>query len=79
METRITNCAHSTAPMHSVDNASEGMTHTRPSIPDVPFYPGQTYRPPPKPIRSQMPGSDEGSQSSDSSESTNINTDIDIV
>ena len=28
------------------------MTHTRPSIPDVPFHPGPTYKPPPKPIRS---------------------------
>ena len=46
--------------MHSVNNASEGMTYKRPAIPDVPFYPGTTY------------------QSSDSSESTNINTDIKI-
>ena len=52
------------------------MTHTRPLIPDVPFYPGPTYRTLPKPIRSQMPGSHEGSQSSDSSGSTTINTDI---
>ena len=75
---RITNCANSTAPMHSINNANEEMTHTRPLIPDVPFYPGLTNRPPPKPIRSQMPGSHEGSQSSDSSGSTNINTDINL-
>ena len=33
---------------------------------------------PPKPIRSQMAGSHEGSQSSDSSGSTNINTHINL-
>ena len=78
IETRITNRANSTAPMHSINNANEGMTHTRPSIPDVPFHLGSMYRPPAKPIRSQMSGSHEGSQSSDSSESTNITTDINI-
>ena len=40
IETRITNQANSTAPMHSMNNANEGMTHTRPLISDVPFYPG---------------------------------------
>ena len=30
--------------MHSVNNADEGMTHTRPLIPGVPFNPGPTYR-----------------------------------
>ena len=78
IETRITNHANSTVPIHSINNANGWMTHTRPLIPDVPFYPGPTYRPPPKPIRSQMPGSHEGSQSSDSSGSTNINTDINL-
>ena len=52
IETRITNCSNSAAPMHSVNNTNRGMTHKRPLIPDVPFYPGPTYRPPPKPIRS---------------------------
>ena len=28
IERRITNYANSTAPMHSVNNANEGMTHT---------------------------------------------------
>ena len=78
IETRKTNCANSTAPTHSINNADEGMTHTRPLIPDVPFYPGPTYRPPPKLITSQMPGSHEGSQGSDSSGSTNINTGINL-
>ena len=41
-----------------------------------PFHPGPTYRPPPKPIRSSMPRSQESSQSSLSVE--NINPDIDL-
>ena len=52
------------------------MTHTRPLMPDVPFHPGPTYRPPPKPISSCMPGSQESSQSSPSTE--NINPDINL-
>ena len=76
METRKTNCTNSIAPTHSVNYADEGMTHTRPLIPDGPLYPGPAYRPPPKPIRTQIPGSHESSQSSDGSRSTNINTDI---
>ena len=64
--------------MHSVNSTDEGMTHSRPLIPDVPFHPGPIYRSPPKPIRSQVPRSHGSSQSSDSSESTNINTDINL-
>ena len=64
--------------MYSINNADEGMMHTRPLIPDVPFYPGPTYRPPPKSIRSQMPGSHKSSQSSNSLDGTNINTEINI-
>ena len=52
------------------------MTHTRPLILDVSFHPGPTYRLPPKPIRSNMPRSQDSSQSSDSSGNTNINSDI---
>ena len=52
------------------------MTHTRPFIPDVPFHPGPTYRPPPKPIRLNMLRSHENSQSSPSVE--NINPDINL-
>ena len=51
------------------------MTHTRPLIPDVPFHPGPMYRLP-KPIRSNVPGSQESSQSSPSSE--NISQDINL-
>ena len=56
--------------MHSVKNTSEGMTHARPLIPDIPFHPGLIYMPPPKPVRPQMSGSHESSQNSDSSGST---------
>ena len=50
-------------PMHSINNVDEGMTHTRPLIPDVPFYLGPTYKPPPKPIRCNVPRGQESSQS----------------
>ena len=62
--------------MHSISNVNEGMTHTRPLIPDVPFHPDPTYRPPPKPVRLNMPRSQECSQSSPSTE--NINPDINL-
>ena len=78
IETRIKNCANSTAPMHSINIANEGMTHTRPSIPDVPFYPDLTYQPPPKQIRSPMAGCHEGSQSSNSSEITNMDLGVNL-
>ena len=33
--------------MHIISDADVGMTHTKPLIPDIPFQPGPTYRPPP--------------------------------
>ena len=52
-ETKIeigkTNQIHSRDPVHSINNADEGMTHTRPLIPDVPFHQGPTSRPPQNP------------------------------
>ena len=60
--------------MHIINNADVGMTHTKPLIPDAPFHPGPTYRPPPKPIRSNVSRSQESSQSSSSVE--NVNPDI---
>ena len=38
IETRKTNHLNSTDPMHSINNVDEGMTHTRPLIPNVPFH-----------------------------------------
>ena len=46
--------------------------NTRPLIPDVPFHPGLTYRAPPKPVRSNMPRSQEISQSSSSTENISL-------
>ena len=63
IEMRKTNRIHYTNPMQSVSNVDEGMTQTRPLIPDVPFHPGPPYRPPPKPIRSNVPRSKGSSQS----------------
>ena len=77
IETRI-NCANFTAPAHSINNASEGMTQRRPLSTDVPFYPGPTYRPPPKPIRSFAPENHEGSQTSNISEISNINPEVNL-
>ena len=48
IETRKTNHVNSMDPMYFISNADEGMTHIWPLIPDVPFYPGPTYRPLPK-------------------------------
>ena len=78
IETGKTNCIHSTDPMHSVNNVDEGMTHTTPSIPDVPFYPGPTNRPPPKPIRSNMPRGQETSQSPHSPENISSDNNLDF-
>ena len=62
--------------MHSINNVDEGMTHTRPLIPDVLFHPGPMYRPPPKTIRSNVPRSQESSQTSPSTE--NMDPDINL-
>ena len=56
---RITNETHSTAPAQSTTNSNDEKTHRSPMIKDIPFYPDPTYRPPPKPVRTPMPGSSE--------------------
>ena len=56
--------------MQSLTNSNDEVTHRRPVIKDISFYPDAGYRPLPKPIRTPMPG---GSQSS---KSTYINPDI---
>ena len=76
IETGKTNQAHSKDLTHIIKNANVGMTHTKPLIPDAPFHPGPTYRPLHKPIRSNVPRSQESSQSSSSVE--NINPDINL-
>ena len=54
------------------------MTHIRPLIPDFPFYPGPTYRCPPKLIRSNLPRGQESSQSSHSPENTSSDINLDF-
>ena len=49
IETGKANQVYSKDPMHIINNADVGMTHTKPLIPDAPFHPDPTYRPPPKP------------------------------
>ena len=61
--------------MHSVNNTDEGMTHIHPLIQDIPFHTGPTFRPPPKPIRSNMPRSQESSHSPENT-SSDINLDF---
>ena len=53
---------HSKDLTHSKNNAKGKIRNNNPFIPDVPFHPGQVYRPPPKPIRHDM--STQGSKSS---------------
>ena len=72
IDMRITNQAHSTAPAQSITNCNDEVIHRSPMIKDIPFYPDPTYRPPPKPLITPMPGS------SQSSESTNIDPEINI-
>ena len=78
IETEKTNHIHSKDPMCSISNADEGMKHTTPLISDVPFHLGPTDRPPPKPIRSNMPQSQESSQSPHSPENTSLDINLDF-
>ena len=49
IKTKITNQPDFThTPVQSITSTNEGMTHRRPIIKDIPFYPDPTYRPPPK-------------------------------
>ena len=78
IETGKTTQTHSKDPTHIINNVDAGMTHTKPLIPDVPFHPGPTYRPTGKPIRSNVPRSQESSQSSSSIENINPNINLDF-
>ena len=65
IELKITNQPDSTAPMQSITNSNDEVTHRIPKIKDVPFYPDPNFRPPPKPIRTPIPGSSQSSESTD--------------
>ena len=71
-ELRITKQLHSTAHVQSITNSNDEAAQRSPVVKDIPFYPDLTYRPPPRPTRTSMP------ISSQSSESTNINPEINI-
>ena len=73
IETGKTNLVHSKDPTHTLNNVDAGVMHTKPLIPDVPFHPGPRYRLPPKPIRSNIPLSQESSPSVD-----NIKLDVNL-
>ena len=53
------------------------MTNKNPLILDVPFYPGPVYRPPPKPVKQDMPYP-QSSQSATSIEDINPNINFDF-
>ena len=72
------NCVNSKDPTHSINNVDEGMTHTSPLLPDVPIHLGPTYSPPPKPIRSNIPRSQESSQCSPTPENTISDINLDF-
>ena len=54
IETRKTNHVHSKHLIHSINNGNDKMANNNPLIPDVAFYLGPFYRPPPKPIKQNM-------------------------
>ena len=54
METRKTNCMHSTDPTHSINNTNDRMVNNNPFMPDAPFHPGPILIPPMKPIKQNM-------------------------
>ena len=54
LETRKTNCVHSTYPAHSIKNADDKMVNNNPFMPDASFHPGPILGPPIKPIKQNM-------------------------
>ena len=62
---------------HSINNVSGKMTNNNPLIPDVPFHPGQVYRPPTKPIKQDV-SNPQSLQSSTIIEDINPNINFDF-
>ena len=54
IETRNTNCMHSTDPTHSINNMDDRMPNNNSLMPDVAFHPGPILRPPQKPIKQNL-------------------------
>ena len=51
IETRKTNCVHSTDPTHSINSTDDMIPNNNSLMPDAAFHPGPILRPPPKPIK----------------------------
>ena len=54
IETRKTNCMHSTDPTHSINNMDDRIVNNNPFIPHAPFHPDSILRSPIKPITQNM-------------------------
>ena len=50
IEKKVINHPGFTTPMKSINSSNAEVINRRPMIKDIPFYPNQTYRPPPKPV-----------------------------
>ena len=72
IEMKITNQAHSSAPVQLINNSHDEGTHRSPMIKDIPFYLDATYRLPCKPVRTPMPGGSQSSKSTNIDPETNI-------
>ena len=70
----ITNQADFTTPLQSLTNSNAEVIHRRPMISDISFYLDLTYRPLSQPVRTPLPGSSESSESTDINQE--INTDF---
>ena len=57
IETRKTNCLHSTDPTHYINNADDRIPNNNPLMPDAAFHPGPILRLPPKPIKQNVQSS----------------------
>ena len=63
IELRMTNQPDSATPTQPITNSNDEVTHRRPMIKDIPFYPDLNCRPPSKPIRTPVSGSSQSSES----------------
>ena len=54
IETKKTNCMHSTDPTHSINNVDDRIASNNPLMPYASFHPGPILRPPPKPIMQNL-------------------------
>ena len=74
IETRKTNCLHSTDPTHSITNVNDRIVNNNPVIPGGSFHLGPILRPPIKPIKQNMTND----QSSQNVQDINPNNNFDF-